>query len=259
MRIEITLPVFNEMEQLANNVIRLNERVASLGRHPIDLHIVDNGSDDGTQDIGRRLERELSRVRYTRIENKGRGLALRSAWIQSGAEIVSYMDIDLSANLDCLEPLLTPIISGQVDLMIGSRLLPGARVTRGWKREILSRGFNWFVRQALKTGISDHQCGFKAFRTSAARIILPQIENNGWFFDTEMIALSQNRGLRVGELPIIWSDDPGSSVQLVATIIEDVRETFRLRSRMRRALVYDFDRARVEKDSFEAAPAREDP
>ena len=126
------------------------------------------------------------------------------------------MDVDLSTDLRGLLPLVAPLLSGHSDLAIGTRLAHGARVVRGPKREVISRGYNGLLRRALRARFSDAQCGFKAVRRRAgADDLLPAVRDDGWFFDTELLVLAQRRGLRIHEVPVDWVDDPDSRVRIV--------------------------------------------
>src|ERR1700710_3021088 len=138
------------------------------------------------------------------------------------------MDVDLSTGLEALLPLIAPLISGHSDVAIGTRLARGARVVRGPKRELISRGYNRVLHTALRTRFSDAQCGFKAVRAPALPALLGAVRDDGWFFDTELLVLAQRRGLRVHEVPVDWVDDPDSRVDIVATALEDLRGVARL-------------------------------
>jgi hypothetical protein len=168
-------------------------------------------------------------VRALHLDAKGRGRALRAAWLQSDAPIGAYMDVDLSTDLNALLPLVAPLLSGHSDLAIGSRLARGARVKRGPRREIISRGYMLVLRVALGAHFSDAQCGFKAVRSPVAKQLVPQIRDESWFFDTELLILAERAGLRVHEVPVDWTDDPDSRVAIVRTAIDDLRGIVRLR------------------------------
>ena len=190
--------------------------------------IADNASTDGTAQVGARLERELASVSFLRLERKGRGRALRAAWSLSDAQVVCYMDVDLSTDLRGLLPLVAPLLSGHSDLAIGTRLAHGARVVRGPKREVISRAYNGLLRCALRARFSDAQCGFKAVRAELVPDLLPAVRDDGWFFDTELLVTAQRRGLRIHEVPVDWIDDPDSRVALVRTAVDDLRGVARL-------------------------------
>jgi hypothetical protein len=168
-------------------------------------------------------------VHHLQLERKGRGLALRTAWLASEADVVSYMDVDLSTNLTSFLPLVAPIVSGHSELAIGTRLARGARVRRQIKREVLSRGYNTLVHAGFRSGFTDAQCGFKAVRADIARLLLPHVEDDGWFFDTELLLLAERNGLRIHEVPVDWVEDLDSRVDLVPTIVGDLRGLWRVR------------------------------
>jgi putative flippase GtrA len=190
--------------------------------------IADNASTDATPAIARALAAELPGVEVLSLDRKGRGLALREAWSRSDARVLCYMDVDLSTDLRGLLPRVAPLISGHSDLAIGTRLARSARVVRGPKRELISRGYNRLLRTVLRARFSDAQCGFKAVTASAAQRLLDDVRDDGWFFDTELLVLAQRRGLRIHEVPVDWVDDPDSRVDIVRTAIEDLRGVARL-------------------------------
>ncbi len=163
-----------------------------------------------------------------RLEEKGRGRALRTVWGASDAPVLAYMDVDLSTDLAALLPLVAPLISGHSDLAIGTRLGRGSRVVRGPKREFISRCYNLLLRGTLQTGFTDAQCGFKAIRADVARRLLPLVEDTGWFFDTELLVLAERAGLRIHEVPVDWVDDPDTRVDIVATALADLRGIWRV-------------------------------
>jgi putative flippase GtrA len=142
--------------------------------------------------------------------------------------VVAYMDVDLSTDLDALLPLVAPLLSGHSDVAIGSRLAPGARVIRGPKREFISRSYNHLLRAVLGVRFRDAQCGFKALRRDVARALLPLVEDDAWFFDTELLVLAERAGLRIHEVPVDWIDDPDSRVDIVSTATDDMRGVWRL-------------------------------
>ena len=208
---------------------RLHEYLTSRFPFPAVITIADNASKDTTLAVAQSLATELPRVRVLHLDAKGRGRALRAAWLQSDAQIVTYMDVDLSTDLNALLPLVAPLVSAHSDLAIGSRLVRGARVKRGPKREFISRAYMLVLRLALGAHFSDAQCGFKAMRTSVAKQLVPNIRDEGWFFDTELLILAQRAGLRVHEVPVDWTDDPDSRVAIVRTAVEDLKGVWRLR------------------------------
>jgi glycosyltransferase involved in cell wall biosynthesis len=220
--VDIVIPVYNEEVALAPSVTRLNDYLREHFPYAYCITIADNASTDGTWAQAQRLTFELPRVRAVHVAEKGRGRALKAAWSASAAPILAYLDVDLATDLRALLPLVAPLISGHSDLAIGSRLASSSQVIRGPKRELISRNYNLLLKGTLAVSFSDAQCGFKAIRADVAQDLLPMIEDNNWFFDTELLVLAQHSGLRIHEVPVDWTDDPDSRVNIVATAQEDL-------------------------------------
>jgi glycosyltransferase involved in cell wall biosynthesis len=232
--VEVTVPVYNEAKVLAESVRRLHSYLTVNIPFRFVITIADNASTDETFAIAQRMCRELAGVRAVHLDRKGRGLALRHVWSSSTADVVSYMDADLSTGLEAFLPLIAPLVSGHSDLATGSRLSPGAMVVRGPRREIISRAYNLLLRLVLAARFSDAQCGFKAGRTEVIKALLPSVQDDAWFFDTELLMLAQHQRLRIWEIPITWVEDPDSSVDIVRTALADLRGMARLRFASRR-------------------------
>jgi len=228
MHVEVTIPVYNEERDLAPSIQKLHAFLKETAAFTSSIVIADNASTDRTWQIAQELERQCSNVRALHIPQKGRGLALRTAWSQSQADIVSYMDVDLSTNLKFF-PLLVHGIGIGYDVAIGSRLLQASQTTRSLKRELISRSYNLLVKSLFFTRFSDAQCGFKALRRAVAQQLLPHIENDHWFFDTELLLLAEKHGFRIFEVPVEWIEDLDSRVKIVRTAIEDIRGLARMR------------------------------
>ncbi|MBY6538092.1 bifunctional glycosyltransferase family 2/GtrA family protein [Rhodococcus sp. BP-349] len=226
--VEVVVPVYNEEAALEACVRRLHAFLRADVPWSTVITVADNASTDATRSIAERLARELDGVSVRHLDDKGRGRALKAAWTESEADIVAYMDVDLSTDLGALVPLLAPLASGHSDLAIGSRLASSSRVVRGAKREFISRTYNVLLRTGLRTRFSDAQCGFKAARTEVVRELLPLIEDTGWFFDTELLVLAERVGLRIHEVPVDWVDDPDSSVDIVDTALADLKGCWRV-------------------------------
>jgi putative flippase GtrA len=226
--VDIVVPVRNEERDLAPSVRRLVAYLRDSFPFRAQITIADNGSTDATWVIADRLARELPEVRAVHMELPGRGRALRAIWSQSEAEVLAYMDVDLSTDLNALLPLVAPLLSGHSDLAIGTRLARGSRVIRGPKRELISRGYNLLLRTLMGARFSDAQCGFKAIRRDQARALLPLTTDTGWFFDTELLVLAERAGLRIHEVPVDWIDDLDSRVDIIATALADLRGMARL-------------------------------
>ncbi|WP_233548738.1 glycosyltransferase [Galactobacter valiniphilus] len=229
--VDVVVPVYNEERDLEASVRRLDAYLAGLypaGGPGYRITIADNASTDSTREVGAALAASLPHVRLLHLEQKGRGRALRAAWGGSDAAILAYMDVDLSTGLDAFPALVAPLLSGHSDVAIGSRLASGAHVRRGPKREFISRSYNLLLHGSLGTGFSDAQCGFKAIRADVAKRLLPLVEDEAWFFDTELLVLAEQAGLRISEVAVDWVDDLRSSVRIAGTAWEDVKGVARL-------------------------------
>lgn len=226
--LDVVVPVFNEEKDLEPCVLRLHEHLERTFPYPFRITVADNASTDRTPQVAARLAATVPEVCAYRLEEKGRGRALRTVWSHSDAPVLAYMDVDLSTDLNALLPLVAPLISGHSDLAIGSRLARSSRVVRGSKREFVSRAYNLILRSSLAARFSDAQCGFKAIRREVAQRLLPMVEDTGWFFDTEMLVLAERAGLRIHEVPVDWIDDPDSTVHLVRTAADDLKGVWRV-------------------------------
>jgi glycosyltransferase involved in cell wall biosynthesis len=226
--VDIVIPVYNEERILEASIGRLYQYLRTSMPLTWRITIVDNGSTDGTWRSAQTLAALWPGVTAMHLERKGRGLALRTAWSQSDAAVLAYMDVDLSTGLDALLPLIAPLVTGHSDVAIGSRLVAGAAVARGPKRELISRGYNLLLRTVFATRFHDAQCGFKAVRADVARRLLPAIADDEWFFDTELLLLAEHNGLRIHEVPVDWVDDDDSRVDISHTVAEDLKGVCRV-------------------------------
>ncbi len=221
--LDVVIPVYNEQADLEQCLRRLHHHLTTAFPYTFQITVADNASTDGTLSIARTVAAELPEVSVVHLDQKGRGLALRTVWSHSASPVLSYMDVDLSTDLAAFLPLVAPLISGHSDLAIGTRFARGSRVVRGLKRGTISRGYNLLLRGTLAARFSDAQCGFKAIRSDVAARLLPLVADTGWFFDTELLVLAQRAGLRIHEVPVDWVDDPDSRVDIVATAIADLK------------------------------------
>jgi len=220
--VEIVVPVHNEQQVLEASIWRLHSYLTASFPFSFRVTIADNASTDATWPLALRLAGQLPHVRAVHVPQKGRGRALRQVWSASDAAVVAYMDVDLSTGLEALLPLVAPLLSGHSDLAIGTRLANGAAVVRGPKRELVSRCYNLLLRATMRARFSDAQCGFKAGRTEAVKALLPAVEDQAWFFDTELLLAAQRGGLRIHEVPVDWVEDTDSRVDVVRTAMDDL-------------------------------------
>ena len=226
--VDIVVPVYNEEQALPRTILILTEFLRENVQNPWQVIIADNASTDNTRSISEMLCERYAGVIYLHLPQKGRGRALRTAWMESNADIVSYMDVDLSTDLAHFPQLLEALESGG-HIAIGSRLSKGSKVTRSIKRELISRTYNLMIKSMFFTAFPDAQCGFKALTRQAAHAIVPKIKNNNWFFDTELLLIAAKGGYKITSVPVKWDDDPTSTVNVAGTATEDVKGLLRLR------------------------------
>jgi glycosyltransferase involved in cell wall biosynthesis len=229
--LDVVFPVLNEERTLAKHVQTVADFLSeNLNDYDWAIVIADNGSTDNTPAICQNLSEQDSRFRFVRLEQKGRGRALKRAWGESDADIVAYMDVDLSTDLSALPTAVAAVDVEGYDVAIGSRLKRGAQVIgRSFKREFISRSYSLIFRSMFFAGFQDAQCGFKAVSRRTADDVVPLVVDNGWFFDTEMLLIAEKNGYRIKEIPVKWTDDPDSRVKIVSTAYEDMKGLFRLR------------------------------
>ena len=228
--IDVVIPVYNEEHILAQSVATLRQFLKENMPQSWRIVIADNGSSDKTWDIAQALAREHTDVITLHLDEKGRGRALRHAWLESNADIVSYMDVDLSTDLEAFPRLIQAIEEGY-DVAIGSRHLPGSSVRRSLGREITSRSYNFLIKAMFLAKLSDAQCGFKALSNEAAHKLVPLIRDQGWFFDTELLILAHKKGYRIKEIAVAWVEDPDSRVSIPKTALQDLKGLLRMRFR----------------------------
>jgi len=230
VRVDVVIPVYNEEGDLARSVTTLRRFMLNHVAHDWRIVVADNASTDRTLDIAKELAALYrNQVTYVHLDQKGRGRALRRAWTESDADVVTYMDVDLSTDLSALPVLIEALIDSEYDVAIGSRLARGAQVERGLKREVISRIYNLMIKVMFWHGFSDAQCGFKGVTRRAVREIVPLIEDQAWFFDSELLLLAERMGYQIFEVPVRWRDDPDSRVRIVSTAWEDIKGLFRVR------------------------------
>jgi putative flippase GtrA len=229
--VEIVVPVHNEQQVLEASIERLHRYLVVSFPFAFRIVIADNASTDGTWLLAKRLAERHPDVRAVHLAEAGRGRALRQVWTASDADVVAYMDVDLSTGLEALLPLVAPLLSGHSDLAIGTRLANGAAVVRGPKRELVSRCYNLLLRTTMRARFTDAQCGFKAGRTEVVQALLPVVEDQAWFFDTELLLAAQRSGLRIHEVPVDWVEDTDSRVDVLRTALDDLRGMARVARR----------------------------
>ena len=228
--IDIIVPVYNEEKCLAKNIEKLRQfLIESMSSYSCRIVIVDNGSIDGTLAEARDISTLHPEVTFMHLDRKGRGRALREAWQKSLADIVSYMDVDLSTELSDFPRLVSAIAQDGYDVAIGSRHLPSSRVKRSFKRKSLSGSYNLLLRTMFRTTFRDAQCGFKALRREVASKLIPLVKDQAWLFDTELLILAEKQGYSIKEIPVTWTEDMTSTVNIPQTVAEAIKCLVRLR------------------------------
>lgn len=230
MKIHVTIPVYNEEHALPISIPVLHGFLTSqLSEFDWVIEIADNASIDSTPEVSQKLTGELTNVQYLRLEQKGRGRALKRSWLASNADICSYMDVDLSTNLESFPPMIHALAREGFDIGTGSRLMKGANTTRSVKREFISRSYNVMVKTLFFTHFSDAQCGFKAVTRQVIDVLIPHIEDNVWFFDSELLIIGEKSGYRIFDVPVKWIEDLDTRVKIVKTALDDIRGLLRVR------------------------------
>jgi glycosyltransferase involved in cell wall biosynthesis len=228
-KVDVVLPVYNEEHVLERSVRTLHMFLTDSLAHEWRILIADNGSTDGTQAVAQRLATDLENVDVMHIPEAGRGRALSKAWLSSDADVLSYMDIDLSTDLSAFPKLVSAVADEGFDVAAGTRLGSGTETTRSLKREVLSRGFVLMINTVMGTRLRDTQCGFKAIGRDCARALLPLVQDTGWFWDTELLLLAAKGGWRVTFVPVRWLEDRDSRVKIASTVSKDVSGLLRMR------------------------------
>lgn len=229
LSLNIVIPVYNEERELKDSVTTL---IRYLEDHLMHLSwvitIADNASSDKTLSIAKQLSRDFPFVQVIHLSQKGRGRAIKRAWQQGDYDILAYMDVDLSTDLKHVYGLILSILRGY-DIAIGSRNARGARVHgRGMLRTITSKVYIALIKLLFWVHFSDAQCGFKAVSKDVVRRLIPFIQDDEWFFDTELLILAEKLGYRIYEEPVTWVDNPGSTVRVLKTAEGDLVGLWRL-------------------------------
>lgn len=225
MHADIFLPAYNEETLLESNALRLLDYCRQTDLSVTwKIIIIVNGSSDNTESIARRLADRYPTEIGTRIyPEPGRGQALLSAWGASQADIFAYMDCDLAVGLEALPLLISPLAEKSASVSIGSRFLPESRVSRSWRREIISRLYNQFVRLLLGNSVRDLQCGFKALRSSAFKTLKPLLRDSYWLLDTELLVWAERLGLPIAEVPVNWQETRFKKRASKVRVLRDAR------------------------------------
>jgi len=220
IEVSVVLPAYNEEDTIEQTVVVTLDALAEfLPTGTFEVIVAEDGCDDGTPEIATRLAETDERVRHVHSDDRlGRGGALEFAFERAEGETLVYFDTDLATDMRHLEELVESVRSGEYDVSTGSRWLPENRADRPPKRGIPSLGFNTLVRTVLRSDLRDHQCGFKAISRTAFEQLGPQVKDEHWFWDTELLVKAQREGYRVKEFAVDWEPKGDSKVDIVRDV-----------------------------------------
>ncbi|WP_224269948.1 flippase-like domain-containing protein [Haloprofundus salinisoli] len=220
VEVSVVLPAYNEEHTIEETVRTTLETLAAfLPREAVEVIVAEDGCDDRTPEIADQLAAEDSRVRHFHSDERlGRGGALERAFEAANGETLVYFDTDLATDMRHLEELVERVRTEGYDVATGSRWMPDRVADRPAKRGVPSRAYNGLVRLFLRSELRDHQCGFKAMSREAFYLLKDDIQDNHWFWDTELLVRAQREGLRVAEFSVDWEPKGDTKVDLVRDI-----------------------------------------
>ncbi len=230
LELSIVIPAYNEEQRLPRTLKRVSEYLRRA--HPAsEIIVVDDASKDGTSGVVRAAQQEIPGLRLVshHDRNHGKGWSVRTGMLEARGKFSLFTDADLSAPIEEAEKLLAALDSA--DVAIGSRALDRSliQVHESRRRELAGIVFNRLVRLFVGLPFEDTQCGFKAFRTAATRIIFEQQRIEDFGFDPEILFLARRHGLRVAEVPVVWSHDPRTKVNMMTDSAGMFADLFEIR------------------------------
>jgi len=231
--VEIVIPVYNEEKLLEKTILSVHEFMMNQG-HDFSIVIANNGSTDQSARIADKLANQFSKVEHKVIQDKGRGNALRECWGEPKSDVMLYMDADLSTELSAIPKVIEEILGKESDIVVGSRLMGGSDIERSVFREVLSRAYNLLLRTIFQIPVHDAQCGFKAVNRKVGEKLLKKIENNNWFFDTELLVIGHHENYVIKEIPVRWRERRESKVNIGKTVLEFIIQIIDLKKRLRK-------------------------
>jgi uncharacterized protein (TIRG00374 family) len=220
VEVSVVLPAYNEEATIENTVETTLSTLADfLPAGSFEVIVAEDGCDDRTPEIADRLAAEDDRVRHFHSDERlGRGGALTRAFQAAEGETLVYFDTDLATDMAHLEELVQSVRSGEYDLATGSRWIAGREADRPAKRGVPSQVYNTLVRFFLDSDLKDHQCGFKAFDRTAFEALVSDVEDEHWFWDTELLVRAQKAGYSIEEFPVDWTPKGDTKVDLVRDV-----------------------------------------
>lgn len=237
MKVLIVLPAYNEEKIVRQNL----QQLAGFCQHQLtddwQIVVADNKSTDKTKEITQELAVENSKITYYYLPQRGKGLAVVSAWQSFPADFYCFMDIDLATDIKALPELIKGLKQENYDLVIGSRRHSQSVVKRSFIKKVISRGYGLIVRLLLNSKLRDHPCGFKAVNQKVIKELLPQVKNDQWFFDTELLILAERSNFRIKEVPVQWAEHKvagrKSQVKVISLIFNYLKEVWQLKQRLK--------------------------
>lgn len=226
--LSVILPAYNEQRRILRSLTEIH-RYLSARHVSFEILVVDDGSDDDTAHVVKSFCRqEAAAVRLIRLDcNQGKGAAVRAGMRHAQGALQLFADADGATPIQEVERL-EAAIAGGADLAIGSRTLASRdlrySVNARWHRSLLGNLFNLIVRQAGIRGVADTQCGFKLFRKPVSQDLFGVARLNGYGFDLELLYVARQRGYRLAEVPINWTDQPDSKVRVLRDGVRMLRE-----------------------------------
>lgn len=217
--ISVILPAYNEAKRMRDTVDITAKTLKEI-TPSFEIIIAEDGSTDGTADIAAELSQTYEYVKHLHSDaRQGRGKALNRAFKFASGDILCYIDVDLATDMKHLRELIDAIRYEGYDFSTGSRMMPESDVKRPLKRGFASKGFNLFTRTLLRSKLYDHQCGFKGFKREPLFKLLDFVEDEHWFWDTELLVRAQHTGYKVKEFPVVWRHGGATKVDLIKDVI----------------------------------------
>lgn len=230
MQVEITIPVYNEEKILKNSITNL---VSFLNKTNLKytITIADNASKDNTLKIANKLAKKYKKVKVFHTNKPGRGNVLKQVWKKSKADVLCYMDADLSTDLRHLPEMVS--LLKDYDVGNGNRLSKESKTQRGLYRTLLSKSYNAMIKYFLKIKSNDMQCGFKGIRKTVFLKLIKETKNDGFFFDTELMVWAEKKNYKIGQIPIRWVERSDSKVRIYSTVKDYLIQLYQLRKRLK--------------------------
>ena len=229
--VSVVLPVYNAAAQLP---VALEQTKQTLDRPDMEVIIAEDGCTDATPAVAAAIAEADPQVRHLHSDERlGRGAALDRAFSHAEGQTLVYLDVDLATDMAHLPPLIAAVADGPADIAVGSRYAPGAAVDRPVRRAVPSKVYNWLVRVMTGSQIADHQCGFKAIDAAVYEQLRGDVADRHWFFDTELLVLARQRGLRIVEQPVRWEPQAETTVELGRDVVGMGTQLLRLGATVR--------------------------